>query len=77
MAKLFTSLKEAEKWFESKFGKNETFDATAKTVHLWEMPVMMFYINGLMDGQLLTILLAEMQEGFDKKRAIKMTLNGF
>ncbi|WP_339249914.1 spore germination protein [Sporosarcina sp. FSL W8-0480] len=66
MAKLFTSLKESEKWFESKFGKGETFDATAKTVHLWGMPVMMFYINGLIDGQTLTTLLVEMQEGFEK-----------
>ncbi|MCG7342988.1 spore germination protein [Sporosarcina sp. ACRSL] len=66
MAKLFTSLKDGEEWFQSKFGIGETFDATAKTVHLWGMPVLMFYINGLIDGQTLTTLLAEMQEGFEK-----------
>ncbi|GEN84999.1 spore germination protein [Sporosarcina luteola] len=66
MAKLFTSLKDGEEWFQSKFGIDETFDATAKTVHLWGMPVLMYYINGLIDGQTLTTLLTEMQEGFEK-----------
>lgn len=66
MAKLFTSLEDGEEWFFSKFGKDETFDATAKTIHLWGMPVLMFYINGLIDGPTLTTLLVEMQEGFEK-----------
>ena len=63
MAKLFTSLKDGEEWFHSKFGTNETFDATVKTVHLWGMPTLLFYINGLVDGMILTTLLTEMQEG--------------
>ena len=63
MAKLFTSLKDGEEWFHSKFGTNETFDATVKTVHLWGMPALLFYINGLVDGMILTTLLTEMQEG--------------
>ncbi|WP_435877197.1 spore germination protein [Sporosarcina highlanderae] len=66
MAKLFTSMKEAESWFQSKFGVNETFDATAKNINLWGMPSLMFYINGLIDGPTLTTLLVEMQEGFEK-----------
>lgn len=63
MAKLFTSLKDGEEWFQDKFGVNETFDATAKSVHLWGMPVLLMYINGLVDGGILTTLLTEMQEG--------------
>ncbi|HEX5564398.1 MAG TPA: spore germination protein [Sporosarcina sp.] len=66
MAKLFASLKDGEEWFHSKFGIDETFDATAKTINLWGMPVLMYYINGLIDGQTLTTLLVEMQEGFEK-----------
>lgn len=62
MSKLFTSMKDGEKWFQSKFGTNETFDATAKSVHLWGMPVVVLYINGLIDGLTLTTLLTEMQE---------------
>ena len=64
MAKLFTSVKEAEEWFQSKFGIDETFDATFKSIHLWGMPVGLFYINGLVDGQTLTSLLTEMQENY-------------
>lgn len=65
MAKLFTSLKDGEDWFQRKFGTNETFDATSKKIHLWGMPVVLFYINGLIDGQVLTTLLTEMQETSD------------
>lgn len=66
MAKLFTSVKESEAWFQSKFGIGETFDATFKRVHLWGMPVGLIYINGLVDGQLLTTLLTEMQENYNQ-----------
>lgn len=67
MSNLFTSTKDAENWFRDQFGVNETFDATAKSVHLWGMPVLIFYINGLIDGAVLTTLLTEMQENFDEE----------
>ena len=54
-------MKEGEEWFYDKFGKGETFDAEARTVHLWDMPALLLYINGLVDGVVLTGLLSQMQ----------------
>lgn len=61
MEKLFQSKEAAEKWFIECFGKDETFDAEARTVHLWDMPALLMYINGLVDDQGLLTLLTRMQ----------------
>ena len=50
MEKFFITMKEGEEWFYKCFGKDETFDATARTIHLWDMPALLLYINGLVDG---------------------------
>ncbi|MBE1554071.1 stage V sporulation protein AF [Filibacter limicola] len=67
MEKLFQSMKEGEEWFEACFGQDETFDATARSVHLWDMPSLLLYINGLVDGIVITTLLTEMQWNGDGK----------
>lgn len=61
MKKLFRSMNEGEEWFYARFGKGETFDATARSLHLWDMPALLLYINGLVDGDTITTLLTEMQ----------------
>ncbi|MCZ2259504.1 spore germination protein [Sporosarcina sp. G11-34] len=61
MQKIFGSKQEGEEWFYSRFNKDETFDATARTIHLWDMPSLLLYINGLVDGNVLMTLLTEMQ----------------
>lgn len=61
MKQLFHSMDEAEEWFYRRFGKDETFDATLRAVHLWDMPVLLLYINGLVDSATITTLLTEMQ----------------
>ncbi len=61
MEKLFQSVNEGEEWFYTCFGKDKTFDATARSLHLWDMPVLLLYINGLIDGDTITTLLTEMQ----------------
>ncbi len=61
MEKLFKSMKEGEEWFYKCFGKGETYDATARSIHLWDMPALLLYINGLVDGDSLLSLLTEMQ----------------
>ena len=61
MEKLFQSMKEGEEWFYTRFGKDKTFDATVRSLHLWDMPALLLYINGLIDGNTITILLTEMQ----------------
>ncbi len=61
MNSLFTSKTEAEAWFVDKFGTGETFDAVTREIHLWKMPILLLYINGLVDGQTITTLLTEMQ----------------
>lgn len=58
---LFTSIREGERWFLDQFGKGETFDATSRLIHLWDKEVLLFYMNGLVDGEVLTTLLTEMQ----------------
>lgn len=62
MNPLFTSKTEAQAWFVDKFGTGETYDAVTREIHLWEMPVLLLYINGLVDGQTITSLLTEMQD---------------
>jgi len=61
MEKLFQSMNEAEEWFYTCFGKDKSFDATVRSLHLWDMPALLFYINGLIDSNTITILLTEMQ----------------
>ncbi|MDV6377634.1 spore germination protein [Sporosarcina sp. GW1-11] len=58
---LFTSIREGERWFIHQFGKGETFDATSRLIHLWDKEVLLLYMNGLVDGDVLTTLLTEMQ----------------
>lgn len=61
MERLFGSIKEADDWFKSKFGGKETYDAEARELHLWDMPALLMYINGLNDGDVITDLLTRMQ----------------
>ncbi|AXH98827.1 spore germination protein [Sporosarcina sp. PTS2304] len=58
---LFTSIREGERWFVNQFGKDETFDATSRLIHLWDKEALLLYMNGLVDGEVLTTLLTEMQ----------------
>ena len=61
MEKLFESKQEGEEWFYKCFGKDQTFDATARSIHLWDMPALLLYINGLVDDNGLLNLLTQMQ----------------
>lgn len=61
MEKLFKSMNEGEDWFYKTFGKGETFDAEVREIHLWDMPALIIYINGLVDEQGLLTLLTRMQ----------------
>lgn len=61
MEKLFQSKEAGEAWFTKCFGEDETFDAEARTIHLWTMPTLLLYINGLVDDQGLLTLLTRMQ----------------
>lgn len=61
MEKLFESIEEGEQWFYTCFGKEETFDAGIRNIHLWEMPTLLLYINGLIDDTGLLSLLTKMQ----------------
>lgn len=58
---LFTSIREGERWFIGQFGDGESFDATRRIIHLWDKEVLLLYMNGLVDGEVLTTLLTEMQ----------------
>lgn len=61
MKQLFQSIEEGEEWFYARFGKDKTFDATARKLHLWDMPALLLYINGLIDSLAIMTLLTEMQ----------------
>lgn len=58
---LFMSMEEGERWFYEQFGKGESFDATLRTVHMWDVEILLLYMNGLVDGEVLALLLTEMQ----------------
>lgn len=66
MERFFRSQKEGEKWFYTCFDKEKTFDATARMIHLWDMPTLLLYLNGLVDSDTLTTLLTEMQGGTER-----------
>lgn len=68
MEKLFKSKQEGEEWFYKCFGKDETFDVTARAIHLWDMPALLLYINGLLDDNGLLNLLTQMQWNQVEKR---------
>lgn len=61
MEKLFHSLEEGEQWFASTFQVERTFDAESKRIHLWNLPALVVYMNGLVDDQGLLTLLTRMQ----------------
>ncbi len=54
-------MEEGEAWFHKCFGKDKTFDAEARVIHLWDTPALLLYINGLVDDQSLLTLLTRMQ----------------
>ena len=59
---LFPSMAVAEDFLKEKFGVNESFDVGIMHTHLYEFPVLLVYINGLVDGTVLTQLLTNMQQ---------------
>lgn len=71
MEKLFQSMNEAEEWFYTCFGKDKSFDATVRSLHLWDMPTLLFYINGLIDSNTITMLLTEMQGNDERSNDVE------
>ena len=67
---------EGEEWFYSRFGKDKTFDATARSLHLWDMPALLLYINGLIDGNTITMLLTEMQGNTKGRKRMMRRMEG-
>lgn len=51
---IFASLEEAKKLLEDKFGVNESFDVCIKEVYVKNLPVLLSYISGLIDGAIIT-----------------------
>jgi len=64
---LFKSMTEAEEFLKEKFGVNESYDFGTLHTHLYEFPVLLVYINGLVDGLVLTELLTDTQRRFTEK----------
>lgn len=58
---LFPNMSAAEDFLKEKFGVNESFDFGTMHTHLYDFPVLLVYINGLVDGQVLTDLLTQVQ----------------
>lgn len=58
---LFSNMSEAEAYLKEKFGVNESYDFGTLHTHLYEFPVLLVYINGLVDGMVLTELLTNAQ----------------
>ncbi|MEK4485333.1 spore germination protein [Psychrobacillus sp. FSL H8-0484] len=58
---------EAEEFLKEKFGVNESYDFGTLHTHLYEFPVLLVYINGLVDGLVLTELLTDTQRRFTEK----------
>lgn len=58
---LFKSMSAAESFLKDKFGVNESYDFGTMHTHLYEFPVLLVYINGLVDGTVLTELMTQTQ----------------
>ncbi len=54
-------MSDAETFLEEKFGDNESYDFGMMHTHLYKFPVLLVYINGLIDGPLLTDILTNTQ----------------
>ncbi|WP_036654435.1 spore germination protein [Paenisporosarcina sp. TG-14] len=54
---LFTDIHDAESFVYSKFGKGESFDVGVKHAHIWSIPSLFVYMNGLIDSMMLTQIL--------------------
>ncbi|MCM3358848.1 spore germination protein [Psychrobacillus sp. FSL W7-1457] len=54
---LFKDMTEAEAYLKEKFGENESYDFGLLHTHLFKFPVLLVYINGLIDGPTLTDLM--------------------
>lgn len=59
--KLFTSLDHAEQFCNDSFGAGESFDVCIKRIYIKNMPALTVYISGLVSGDNLTELLANLQ----------------
>ncbi|MGE6489889.1 spore germination protein [Paenisporosarcina sp. NPDC076898] len=54
---LFANITDAESFVYSKFGKGESFDVGVKKAHVWSIPSLFVYMNGLIDSTTLTQIL--------------------
>ncbi|MCZ8535736.1 spore germination protein [Paenisporosarcina quisquiliarum] len=54
---LFANIPDAESFVYSKFGKGESFDVGVKKAHVWSIPSLFVYMNGLIDSTTLTQIL--------------------
>ncbi len=55
--KIFASIDEAKDFLYSKFGKDESFDVCIKELHVKNLPILLVYMSGLVDGNTTTIQL--------------------
>ena len=71
---LFTSIEEAEEFIKGKFGDGESFDVGIKNAHIWSIPTLFFYINGLIDAanftQILTLTQGNATQGNKRNTTI-------
>ena len=51
---MFKGIKDAEEYVYSQFGKGKSFDVGVKNAHIWSIPTLFVYINGLIDAANLT-----------------------
>lgn len=58
---LFTSKEIAKGFFESRFDTDHTFDVCVKEITIKNLPTLTVYISGLVNGDTLTKLLANLQ----------------
>ena len=58
MDKVFESLEVAEKDLKNRFGNGATFDVVIQQIYIKNLPVLIVYISGLVDGGSLTEILA-------------------
>ncbi len=71
--KIFTSIDEAKKFLEGRFGKDESFDFLMKEVYVRDLPVLLVYVSGLIDSNTLTIQLAPLF--FEREDSKKIGIN--
>ena len=61
MTRLFDTLEEAQAFFKEQFGEGDSFDVVIQTVHVKQLPVLIVYVSGLVQNEVIATMLSNLE----------------